>query len=92
MRRVWAGGKVVFHEGWQETLRMDGRGAVCVERVLPGVVFRGDKVLVQVERGYSVKGEEEGGVVVEERRDLVFMREVEGTEGKEGKEGKEGQQ
>ncbi|KAK4143686.1 uncharacterized protein C8A04DRAFT_37294 [Dichotomopilus funicola] len=82
-RRMWAGGEVIFHEGWEQALRLDGRGVKCVEKVGynengeagEGVVLKGgrgeEKVFVDVRRGYGV---EEGGSVVEEVRRLVFMR------------------
>ncbi|KAH6624291.1 hydroxyacyl-thioester dehydratase-like protein [Chaetomium sp. MPI-SDFR-AT-0129] len=82
-RRMWAGGEVIFHEGWDQALRLDGRGVKCVEKVGysesgeagEGVVVKGgrgeEKVFVDVRRGYGV---EEGGTAVEEVRRLVFMR------------------
>ncbi len=82
VRRMWAGGEVVFREGWEEALKLDGRSVSCVERVGEPVLkggrageVGGEKVFVEVTREYGVEGE---GAVVEEVRRLVFMREREG--------------
>ena len=82
VRRMWAGGEVVFREGWEAALRLDGRSVSCVERVGQPVLKEGragevggEKVFVEVTREYGVEGE---GPVVEEVRRLVFMREREG--------------
>lgn len=82
VRRMWAGGEVVFREGWEEALRLDGRSVSCVERVGEPVLkggkageVGGEKVFVEVTREYGVEGE---GAVVEEVRRLVFLREREG--------------
>ncbi|KAK3357647.1 HotDog domain-containing protein [Lasiosphaeria hispida] len=86
VRRMWAGGSVAFARGWDAALRLDGRRAVCVETV--GVpVGRGDKVFVEVRRRYGVgEGVVEGrGVVVDELRRLVFMREKGGGRRGEGR-------
>ncbi|KAL2019531.1 hypothetical protein VTK56DRAFT_9565 [Thermocarpiscus australiensis] len=106
VRRMWAGGAVLFREGWDRAMRVDGRRAVCVESVgggggggggggqqQPAVVMKGrrgqERVFVEVRRRYGVEeGEGEGdeviaeriqrgGAVIEEVRNLVFMRERE---------------
>ncbi|KAL2259167.1 hypothetical protein VTK26DRAFT_7253 [Humicola hyalothermophila] len=33
VRRMWAGGEVVFEDGWEAELRLDNRRAACVESV-----------------------------------------------------------
>ncbi|KAL1868431.1 hypothetical protein VTK73DRAFT_3670 [Phialemonium thermophilum] len=63
VRRLWAGGSLVFSPGWEERMRLDGRRAVCVETVGEPVVKSrgggsrsagaGDKVLVSVVRRYG---------------------------------------
>ncbi|KAH6636151.1 hypothetical protein F5144DRAFT_628227 [Chaetomium tenue] len=77
VRRMWAGGEVVFREGWDRDLCLDGRAALCVEEV-DGPVLKGvegdEKVFVEVRRGYGLGGVGRE-VVVEEVRRLVFMRE-----------------
>ncbi|GAB1320150.1 HotDog domain-containing protein [Madurella fahalii] len=91
VRRMWAGGEVVFREGWERALRVDGRAVGCVERVTDRPVFKegragGEgKVFVEVTRGYGVLGEGGGGgrlkapgEVIEEVRRLVFLRERDG--------------
>ncbi|KAJ9152092.1 Mesaconyl-C4 CoA hydratase [Pleurostoma richardsiae] len=86
-RRMWAGGAVSFAPGWRDSLRLDGRRAVCVESV-GDVVVRGapgdESVFVDVWRRYGpVRGEDDAAAAeeevsrapaVEERRTLVFMR------------------
>ncbi|KAJ2899108.1 hypothetical protein MKZ38_003414 [Zalerion maritima] len=32
-KRLWAGGKIIFNPGWQENLRLNGKLAICMERV-----------------------------------------------------------
>ncbi|KAH6850099.1 HotDog domain-containing protein [Chaetomium sp. MPI-CAGE-AT-0009] len=57
VRRMWAGGEVVFRPGWELALRLDGRRAVCVETVGEPVMkgAPGDeKVFVEVGRGYGL--------------------------------------
>ncbi|KAK0710970.1 HotDog domain-containing protein [Lasiosphaeris hirsuta] len=80
VRRMWAGGSVVFSRGWERVLRLDGRRAVCVETV-GAPVLRADKVLVEVRRRY-------GEGVEEEVRRLVFMREREAWEAGEAGKGR----
>ncbi|AEO58071.1 hypothetical protein MYCTH_2061596 [Thermothelomyces thermophilus ATCC 42464] len=73
VRRMWAGGEVVFREGWDRAMRTDGRRALCVETVGAPVLKRGhagatgtgtdsgtgqEKVFVDVRRLYGA-GEEE---------------------------------
>lgn len=72
VRRLWAGGKMTFREGWEDVMRLDGRGAVGSEGVGDAkVVERGDgMVVVDLERGYGV----EGRVAIEEVRRLVFLK------------------
>ena len=107
-RRMWAGGSVVFADRWRDALRLDGRRALCVERVLADPVLRAggsdgggggeEKVFVQVKREYGVgdwvwnRGGEGEGPVVEEVRRLVFLREREGGGGGGGTRREEGKQ
>ncbi|AEO68951.1 uncharacterized protein THITE_2053773 [Thermothielavioides terrestris NRRL 8126] len=79
VRRMWAGGELVFRDGWDAALRVDGRRAVCAERVLAeravlklGPAEGQEKVFVEVERLYGVGRRDARG---EEVRRLVFMRE-----------------
>ncbi|KAG6046582.1 hypothetical protein E4U39_001222 [Claviceps sp. Clav50 group G5] len=91
-RRMWAGGEVIFHRGWEENLVLDGRPWRCREDI-ERVDVRGEgveeKVFVDVWRRYGLGyglGEEEGEDGrwdIEERRTLVFMREGE-LEGRGG--------
>ncbi|KAG5966009.1 hypothetical protein E4U58_002638 [Claviceps cyperi] len=89
-RRMWAGGEVIFHRGWEENLVLDGRPWRCREDI-DRVDVRGEgveeKVFVDVWRRYGLgygPGEgEDGRWDIEERRTLVFMREGE-LEGREG--------
>lgn len=77
VRRMWAGGELLFKDGWDRDLRLDGREAVCVEEVGEPVVkgAEGDeKVFVEVKRGYGLRADGRE-VVVKEMRRLVFMRE-----------------
>jgi hypothetical protein len=77
VRRMWAGGEVLFKEGWDRVLRLDGREAACVEKVKEPVVkgAEGDeKVFVEVRRGYGLRADGLESVVTEARK-LVFMRE-----------------
>ncbi|KAL2140909.1 hypothetical protein VTI28DRAFT_7876 [Corynascus sepedonium] len=97
VRRMWAGGEVVFRDGWDRAMRIDGRRAVCLETVGAPVLKHGgtgatagqEKIFVEVKRVYGA-GAGEGGcdeVVrtgtgpVEEVRRLVFMR---GRDGRAG--------
>ncbi|KAK4106111.1 hypothetical protein N658DRAFT_563052 [Parathielavia hyrcaniae] len=68
-RRMWAGGRVVFREGWRESMRLDGRRAICVERVVPESL--------EVMQGGRLGGGGEQGVgmeIGEEReRERVFV-------------------
>ncbi|KAL1838018.1 hypothetical protein VTJ49DRAFT_3141 [Mycothermus thermophilus] len=94
VRRVWAGGSVVFHPEWREVMRMDGRKMVCVEEVVPdSVFFRSDgKLVVEVRRRYGMAKEMlskandrlatkwQEKVAVEEVRRLVFLREWKGVD------------
>ncbi|KAK4155901.1 hypothetical protein C8A00DRAFT_41540 [Chaetomidium leptoderma] len=85
VRRMWAGGGVVFRKGWEREMRLDGRGVVCVESVGEPVLKLGsgdgnggEKVFVEVCRRYGVDVNGGDGPAVEEVRRLVFMREREG--------------
>ncbi|EFX03042.1 hypothetical protein CMQ_2971 [Grosmannia clavigera kw1407] len=84
-RRMWAGGSVRF-DGF-ESLVLDGRRAVCVERLghikasgSPGA----EKIFVDVWRRYGLvdpaaadpEAAVEASPAVEERRTLVFIRDV----------------
>ncbi|KXX82249.1 Hydroxyacyl-thioester dehydratase type 2, mitochondrial [Madurella mycetomatis] len=104
VRRMWAGGEVVFRGGWERELRVDGRPVGCLERVGGRPVFKegkgkGDgegKVFVEVRREYGVLrdgggglGGETGGVIEEVRR-LVFLRERGGHRAGERKVAEEG--
>ncbi len=58
-RRVWAGGNVEFADGWEESFRLDGRVASCVETVSLPVVRSApqgapgmDRIIVDVTRQY----------------------------------------
>ncbi|KAK3295556.1 HotDog domain-containing protein [Chaetomium fimeti] len=82
-RRMWAGGEVVFRDGWERVLTLNGRVVMCVEKanepVMKGAV--GDeKVFVEITRDYGTQGGG-GKTAVEEVRRLVFMRERERVEG-----------
>ncbi|KAG6118468.1 hypothetical protein E4U13_000182 [Claviceps humidiphila] len=91
-RRMWAGGEVIFHRGWEESLVLDGRPWRCREDI-ERVDVRGEgveeKVFVDIWRRYGLgyglgEGEgEDGRWDIEERRTLVFMREGE-LEGRDG--------
>ncbi|KAM4055229.1 itaconyl-CoA hydratase [Hirsutella rhossiliensis] len=76
-RRLWAGGELVFRDGWRQGLRLDGRPWACseaLERVRRVPAGQGDKVFVDVWRRYGLGHEREReGWDVEERRTLVFM-------------------
>ncbi|RNJ54207.1 hypothetical protein D7B24_000804 [Verticillium nonalfalfae] len=85
MRRMWAGGEVLFRPGWEKDMPLDGREAVCTETVeevrLSG---EGDKAkaFVDVWRRYTVAdGGSDAAPAIEERRTLVFMPEVEALTG-----------
>ncbi|KAG6164674.1 hypothetical protein E4U24_001981 [Claviceps purpurea] len=92
-RRLWAGGEVIFHRGWEENLVLDGRPWRCREDI-ERVDVRGEgveeKVFVDVWRRYGLgyglgkgdgegdgDGDGDGRWDIEERRTLVFMREGE---------------
>lgn len=72
-RRLWAGGEVVFREGWRRALRLDARPWACREAV-EGVRRAGDRVFVHVWRRYGAghAGGREGWDI-EERRTLAFV-------------------
>ncbi|SPO02822.1 uncharacterized protein DNG_05497 [Cephalotrichum gorgonifer] len=74
VRRMWAGGKMTFLEGWEDLLRLDGRAAVGSEGVSDArVVERGGDsgmVVVDLKRGYEVDGK----LAIEEVRRLVFLK------------------
>lgn len=86
-KRLWAGGEVVFHRGWQAKLVQDGRPWACREE-FGDVTARGregqEKVFVDLWRRYGLGHEsgDEGGASglssrlwqIEERRTLAFMR------------------
>lgn len=77
VKRMWAGGKMTFRQGWEDVLRVDGRPVVGFEEIGDArVVERGGKgngmVVMDLKRGYGVEGE--GGVVIEEVRRLVFLQ------------------
>ncbi|KAL4724878.1 hypothetical protein ACLX1H_008325 [Fusarium chlamydosporum] len=77
IRRVWAGGEVMFRG---EEMKLDARPVVCREKI-EDVNLRGregeEKVFVDVWRKYGTGHEVEGRQEwdIEERRTLVFMRE-----------------
>ncbi|KAK4123220.1 hypothetical protein N657DRAFT_664277 [Parathielavia appendiculata] len=60
VRRMWAGGRVVFREGWRELMRMDGRRVVCIERVVPDAVEVRTMKSAGVDREEKEEEEEEG--------------------------------
>ena len=74
VRRMWAGGKMTFLEGWEDVMRLDGRAAVGYEGVSDArVVERGGDsgmVVVDLKRGYGTDGK----VAIEEVRRLVFLK------------------
>ncbi|KAK4239984.1 Prephenate dehydratase-domain-containing protein [Achaetomium macrosporum] len=74
-RRMWAGGEVVFHPGWERAMRVDGRRAVCVESVGTQPVLKQDKVFVEVRRLYGV-GERDENNGRELMRDEEIARKV----------------
>ncbi|KAG5980923.1 hypothetical protein E4U55_003480 [Claviceps digitariae] len=93
-RRMWAGGEVIFHPGWDKNLVLDGRPWRCQETI-EGVVVRGvhaqEKVFVDVWRRYGLghgpagdgDGSGSGRWDIEERRTLVFMKREEVLSGGE---------
>ncbi|KAL2137367.1 hypothetical protein VTI74DRAFT_3307 [Chaetomium olivicolor] len=79
VRRMWAGGEVVFHPGWERDMRVDGRRAACVETVGEPVLKEGkregeEKVFVEVRRSYGVG--ERGGNGEETMGDEGIERKV----------------
>ncbi|PKS09962.1 hypothetical protein jhhlp_004585 [Lomentospora prolificans] len=77
VKRMWAGGKMTFREGWEDVLKVDGRPVVGFEEIGDArVVERGGEgngmVVMDLKRGYGVEGE--GGVAIEEVRRLVFLQ------------------
>lgn len=74
VRRMWAGGKMTFLEGWEDVMRLDGRAVVGSEGVSDGrVVERGGDsgmVVMDLKRGYGTDGK----VAIEEVRRLVFLK------------------
>ena len=95
VRRMWAGGSVRFADGWQEQLRLDGRRALCVESIGDVNITEGrapgtEKIFVDVWRRYGSVGQEvdardiatvQSSPAIEEKRVLVFMRELVGNDG-----------
>lgn len=92
---MWAGGSVRFADGWQEQLRLDGRRALCVESIGDVNITEGrapgtEKIFVDVWRRYGSVGQEadardiatvQSSPAIEEKRVLVFMRELVGNDG-----------
>lgn len=77
VKRMWAGGKMTFREGWEDVMKVDGRPVVAFEEIGDArVVERGGEgngmVVMDLKRGYGVEGE--GGVAIEEVRRLVFLQ------------------
>ncbi|KAK4135421.1 hypothetical protein BT67DRAFT_378158 [Trichocladium antarcticum] len=95
VRRMWAGGSVVFPDEGRAVMLLDGRSGLCTESV-GAPLMRADqpegkeKVFVEVTREYGVRAEfgEWFPAVLEVRR-LVFMRERERGREAEGPPGKE---
>ncbi|KAG5938223.1 hypothetical protein E4U53_008056 [Claviceps sorghi] len=88
-RRMWAGGEVIFHPGWDKNLVLDGRPWRCREDI-GGVDVRGppgeEKVFVHVWRRYGLghAPDDHPGAEpwdLEERRTLVFMRKASSSAG-----------
>ncbi|KAF3770564.1 hypothetical protein M406DRAFT_27011, partial [Cryphonectria parasitica EP155] len=56
-RRVWAGGSVTFHRGWEEEVVLDGAVAGCLETIkdvrIKGTPGAGEKILVDIVRQYG---------------------------------------
>ncbi|KAK5663962.1 hypothetical protein OQA88_174 [Cercophora sp. LCS_1] len=88
VRRMWAGASISYSPEYRDAFVLDGRRVLCVETV-GRPVMKGGKVFVECRRQYGVasagaeqdevgkklvKGE---GVVMDEVRRLVFMRERE---------------
>ncbi len=87
-RRVWAGGRVEFADGWdseRDGYRLDGRVASCVETVGAPVARGASQVLVEVTRRYffgdvdgrvgEIVAETEGAPrpLITETRTLAFL-------------------
>ncbi|KAG6001712.1 hypothetical protein E4U21_003890 [Claviceps maximensis] len=94
-RRMWAGGEVIFHPGWDKNLVLDGRPWRCQEDIgeVDVRATRGEeRIFVDVWRRYGLghahaqvkDGEGTRTWDIEERRTLVFMREGDGSFGREG--------
>ncbi|KAI9897815.1 hypothetical protein N3K66_007671 [Trichothecium roseum] len=68
-RRLWAGGEVIFRDGWQREAVADGRAWMCREEIAGARALGGGRRIVDVVRRYGP-----GGVAfVEERRTLAFV-------------------
>lgn len=70
-RRLWAGGELVFRDGWHTRLRMDGRAWTCEEEVR---AREGKEGVVDVVRRYGLPGKWD----VQETRSLAFIRHLPG--------------
>lgn len=90
MRRMWAGGEVRFHPGWEAEMKLNARPAECVENVEDvrlssdledehGRVNPKAKAFVDVWRRYRASRSPESDsapLAIEERRTLVFLPET----------------
>ncbi|KKA30773.1 hypothetical protein TD95_004651 [Thielaviopsis punctulata] len=79
-KRMWEGGSVAYRAGWQVRMKLDGRRALCSEKIADVRQARGSGLLVDVQRRYAAVPDGMGAVryVLEdadivERRTLVFM-------------------
>ncbi|KYK56956.1 hypothetical protein DCS_03962 [Drechmeria coniospora] len=78
VRRMWAGGEVVFAPGAHESLLLDGRAVSCEESIERTRIRGGpgaEKVFVDVRRRYGLGHDRDAmQTLVDETRTLVFMR------------------
>lgn len=70
-RRLWVGGELTLRKGWRGRLRLDGRAAVCVERIGEvDVRDDGKKTFVDIGRTYGLSTTV---AEIHERRTLCFI-------------------
>ncbi|EFQ24955.1 hypothetical protein CGRA01v4_06774 [Colletotrichum graminicola] len=76
-RRLWAGGEVIFREGLEHELCLDGRRAECIESVDDVRAEKG-RVWVELWRRYAAADAAGGNKspAIEERRTLAFLPDV----------------
>lgn len=70
-RRLWVGGELTFRKGWRNRLRLDGRAALCVEKIgNVDVKDDGRKTFVDIGRSYGLST---NVAEIHERRTLCFI-------------------